>query len=138
LYSYRAKQGRIVTVVLIVEDDTQVRMLAEAVLQGAGYETRSASTPAEAQAFLASDQRFDVLFTDISLFDEREAGLDLAEAAGSCRADLPVLYATARGITNLMLERFVRRNGFIAKPYTREQLLTAVANLLRQPQPRDR
>jgi CheY-like chemotaxis protein len=45
-----------VTVVLIVEDDTQVRMLAEAVLQGAGYETRSASTRAEAQAFFASDQ----------------------------------------------------------------------------------
>src|SRR5262249_52159640 len=76
LYSYRAKQGRLVAVVLIVEDDTQVRLLAEAVLQGAGYETRSASTRAEAQALLASDQPFDALFTDISLFDEREAGLD--------------------------------------------------------------
>jgi len=53
-----------------------VRLLAEAVLQGAGYETRSASTRAEAQALLASDQPFDALFTDISLFDEREAGLD--------------------------------------------------------------
>ena len=138
LYSYRAKQGRLVAVVLIVEDDTQVRLLAEAVLQGAGYETRSASTRAEAQALLASDQPFDAMFTDISLFDEREAGLDLAEAAGAYRANLPVLYATARGITDHMLRRFVRCNAFVAKPYNRQQLLTALANLLKQAPTRDR
>jgi two-component system, NtrC family, response regulator HydG len=126
-----------VAVVLIVEDDTQVRMLAEAVLRGAGDDTRSASTPAEAQALLGADQAFDVLFTDISLFDEREAGLDLAQAAGARRPDLPVLYATARGITGHMLKRFVRCNAFIAKPYTREQLLTALANVLKQAAPRD-
>jgi hypothetical protein len=61
-----------------------------------------------------------------------------SSSVGEWNASKGLLYATARGITSLMLERFVRRNGFIAKPYTREQLLTALANLLRQPQPRDR
>jgi CheY-like chemotaxis protein len=109
-----------VAVVLIVEDDTQVRKLAEAVLQGAGYETRSASTRAEAQAFLVSDQRFDALFTDISLFDEREAGLDLAEAAGSCRADLPVGCGSELGFLSWSGQGPARKRS--AKPHRPESL----------------
>ena len=41
--------------VLVVEDETQVLMLAELVLQQAGYDTLSAATRAEAQAII-SDQ----------------------------------------------------------------------------------
>jgi hypothetical protein len=43
-----------------------------------------------------------------------------------------VLYTTARGVTDGMTALFVEPNGFVAKPYTIEQLKTAVANLLTQ------
>jgi CheY-like chemotaxis protein len=48
-----------VAVVLIVEDDEQVRVMADSILQDAGYETRSAATMAEAHAILASDEKID-------------------------------------------------------------------------------
>ena len=38
--------------VLVVEDETQILILAESVLQQAGYDTLSAATVAEAQAII--------------------------------------------------------------------------------------
>ncbi len=83
-------------VVLIVEDDEQVRMLAESILQNAGHETRSAATMTEAHAIIESDdEKIDALFVDVTLPDHHEAGLELAEAAAKTRPGLPVVY-TAR------------------------------------------
>lgn len=118
-------------VVLIVEDDEQVRMLAESVLQEAGHQTSSASTTAEAKAVLESDEKIDLLFVDLSLLEHQEEGLEIAEAAAKLRPGLPVIYTTGRGITDGMLALFVQPNVFLAKPYNGEQLLTAVANLLK-------
>jgi DNA-binding NtrC family response regulator len=120
-----------VAVVLIVEDDEQVRVLAESILEEAGHEIRCASTPAEAQAVIASDEKIDVLFVDLSLMDYQEGGLEVAQAAAKTRPDLPVIYTTGRGITDGMRALFVERNVFLAKPYRAEQLLTAVANVLK-------
>jgi DNA-binding NtrC family response regulator len=120
-----------VAVVLIVEDDEQVRVMADSILQDAGYETRSAATMAEAHAILASDEKIDLLFVDLELMDDQEAGLDVAQAAAKTRQGLPVIYTTGRGLTDGMLALFVKRNVFLAKPYGAEQLLTAVANVLK-------
>src|ERR1700736_1505751 len=51
-------------VVLIVEDEDQVRVLAESYLQEHGHQTRPASTVPEALALLDSGELIDVLFTD--------------------------------------------------------------------------
>jgi DNA-binding NtrC family response regulator len=90
-------------VVLIVEDETQVRMLAESILQETGHETRSAGTTAEALAILETDEKIDLLFTDITLMDEQEAGLGLGQVTIKKRPGLPVLYTTGRGITDGMV-----------------------------------
>ena len=123
--------GWTVAVVLVVEDDEQVRVMADSILQGAGYETRSAATMSEAHAILASDEKIDVLLVDLELMDDPEAGLGVAQAAAKSRQGLPVIYTTGRGITDGMLALFVERNVFLAKPYRAEQLLTAVANVLK-------
>ena len=117
-------------VILIVEDETQVRMLAESILQEAGHETRSAGTIVEAKAIFETDEKIDLLFTDIILMDEHDAGLGLGQVFTEKRPGLPVLYTTGRGITDGMVALFVQPNGFLGKPYTGEQLLTAVSNLL--------
>jgi DNA-binding NtrC family response regulator len=53
--------------VFIVEDETQVCMLAESILQQAGHDTLSAATVAEAQSIINSDETFDLVFTDLQL-----------------------------------------------------------------------
>jgi DNA-binding NtrC family response regulator len=117
-------------VVLVVEDETQVLILAESVLQQAGYETLSASSVAEALAIIDTDQRIGLLFTDLRLGEDSEGGLTIATSFANSRPRVPVLYATGRGVTDGMVALFVEPNGFLAKPYTVEQLETAVANLL--------
>ena len=115
-------------VILVVEDDEQVRMLAESVLQEAGHETCSAATAAEADAVIESGKNLDLLFVDLSLLEHQEEGLDVAHAAVKVHPGLPVIYTTGRGVTDGMLALFVQPNVFLAKPYNGEQLLTAVAN----------
>jgi DNA-binding NtrC family response regulator len=121
------------SVVLIVEDETQVLILAESVLQEAGYETVSASTVAEALAIVeAPDQHIDLLFTDLGLRDETEGGLAIGQAFAKSRPGAPVLYTTARTVTDGMTALFVEPNIFLSKPYDVDQLKTAVAKLLGQ------
>src|SRR4051812_14238257 len=99
--------------ILIVEDEIQVLFLAEAVLREAGHETRSAGTGAEARALIATGEPIDLLFVDLTLFDEWEAGLELAKGAAIARPGLPVLYTTGRGVTDGMIALFVEPNGYL-------------------------
>jgi hypothetical protein len=43
---------------------------------------------------------------------------------------LPVLYTSGRTVTNGMLALFVQPNGFLPKPYTKDELLAAIAKLI--------
>ena len=124
-------RGGTVAVVLIVEDDEHVRMLAESILREAGHETCSAATATEAHAIIESEKKLDLLFVDLSLLEHHEEGLEVALAAVKVHPGLPVIYTTGRGITDGMLALFVQPNVFLAKPYNGEQLLTATANLLK-------
>lgn len=114
--------------ILIVEDKTTLLILAESVLRSAGYETVSASNRSEAGAILRSDRHIDVVATDISLGDDdRDGGLELAQTAAKARPGTPVLYVSGRALTDGMKELFVERSSFLEKPYTDEQLVSAVA-----------
>jgi DNA-binding NtrC family response regulator len=119
-----------VAVVLIVEDEEQVRVLAESIIQDRGHTTLSASTVEQALALLEGDQKVELLFTDLGLHNDLQAGLTAAQEAVKRVPGLPVLYTTGQGITDGMRAMFVERNGFIAKPYTAVQLCTAIDNLL--------
>ncbi|MFZ0346934.1 MAG: response regulator [Pseudolabrys sp.] len=118
-------------VVLIVEDEDQVRVLAEGILQDGGHETLSASTAEQALALLDGAQQVDLVFTDIGLQSDIQAGLMLAQEATKQKTDLPVLYTTGQGLTDGMQALFVKNYAFLAKPYTPEQLLISVTNVLR-------
>lgn len=109
----------------------QVLMLAELVLQEAGHETVSASTVAEAQAIIHSDEEFDLVFTDIGLVDQLEGGITIGRLAMQARPATPILYTSGRGLTDGMKSLFAERSAFLPKPYTAPQLLEAVDDLLR-------
>ena len=114
-------------VVLVVEDEDQVRVLAESYLQQHGHQTRSASTVPEALALLDSGELIDVRFTDIGLKGDIHAGLELAKEAREQQPDLKVLYTTGQGVTDGMMALFVDGFAFLAKPYTVDQLLTCLS-----------
>ena len=79
-------------VVLVVEDEDQVRRTTVDALSELGYGVREARSGVEALAILASDLSIALLFTDIVM-----PGLDgraLAERALRQRPDLKILYTT--------------------------------------------
>ena len=117
--------------ILIVEDEPTVLVLGESVLQRAGYETLTAGTLAGAQAVIHSDQKLDLVFTDVTLPENPEGGLQMGQLVRQARPGVPVLYTSGRGLTDGMKELFVARSSFLPKPYTDERLISAVADLLR-------
>jgi DNA-binding NtrC family response regulator len=117
----------IVAVVLVVEDEDQVRVLAESYLQEQGHRTLTASTKEEALAALDVADGVDVLFTEIGLKDAVHAGLQLAKEAVERRPGLKVLYVTDQSVTDGMRAMFVEGSAFLQKPYTVDQLQASLS-----------
>jgi len=102
--------------VLIVEDEAQVLILAESVLQRAGYETLSAATVAEAQAVINSDAKLDLVVTDISLNNHPEGGITIGKLVEQSRDGVPMLYASGREQTDGMQSLFAQNSRCLASP----------------------
>jgi DNA-binding NtrC family response regulator len=122
-------------VILVVEDEEQVRVLAESILQDNGHQTLSAGAVDQALALIQTEQPIDLLFTDINLAPDLAAGLvhpglELAQQALKLRPGLRVLYTTGQGITDGMKALFVEGFDFLPKPYDLDQLVARVNDLL--------
>lgn len=113
--------------VLIVEDEDQVRVLAESYLREQGHQTVSAATPEEALAVFEVVDRVDVMFTDVILKGEIHAGLELAKEAVQRRPELKVLFTTGSAVTDGMKAMMVEKSAVLEKPYTVDQLQTALS-----------
>jgi CheY-like chemotaxis protein len=112
--------------VLIVEDEDQVRVLAESYLREQGHQTVSAATPEEALAVFEVVDRVDVMFTDVILKGDIHAGLELAKEAVQRRPELKVLFTTGSAVTDGMKAMMVEKSAVLEKPYTVDQLQTAL------------
>jgi CheY-like chemotaxis protein len=110
-----------------VEDEEQVRVLAQSYLEEHGHQVLSAGTPGGAIAILQSTAHVDLLFTDIDLKDVISSGIELAQDAVVRWPHLKVLYTTGRDLTDGMKARFVEHSAFLAKPYTVEELLATLS-----------
>jgi CheY-like chemotaxis protein len=115
------------TTILIVEDEEQVRVLAESYLRDQGHQTLSAATTEQALALLDGQDNIDVLFVDMELDEGRQEGLDLARQAVARKPELKVLYATNQEVTDGMRALLVEKSALLPKPYTIEQLQTILA-----------
>jgi hypothetical protein len=70
-------------VVLIVEDEAILLVLAVSVLQAAGYDTLSANTVVEAVAIIEDpQQKLDLMFTDLGLCEQTDGGLAVGSEHG--------------------------------------------------------
>jgi DNA-binding NtrC family response regulator len=68
-----------------------------------------------------------VLFTDLGLNGELDAGVAVAKDAVERRPDLKVLYTTGQAVMDGMRARFVEGAALLEKPYTVEQLQASLA-----------
>jgi CheY-like chemotaxis protein len=113
--------------ILLVEDEDQVRVLAESYLEEHGHTVLTAASTEGALAILQSDQPIDLLFTDLGLKTEIDGGIELATRAVEMQPELKVLYTTGRPVTDGMRTRFVEGSKLLAKPYTVDQLSHALS-----------
>ena len=116
--------------IVIVEDDEQVRVLAEALIQDMGHEVLTAGDLAEAMALIDEDRPLDLLFTDIRLVDERHGGISVADYARTKYPDIAVVYTTGSGVSDGTRALFVERHWFVPKPYRPVDLEIALGNAL--------
>ena len=118
-------------IVLVVEDDPDVRDFAEFIIAGdLGFRTLAAATAKEAILLLEEAEIIDVMFTDITLPDGPAAmdGLELARKAVELHPRLRVIYTTGGGGTDSITRRFVEDGTFLPKPYTINQLVRALSS----------
>jgi len=124
--------GRPGEIVLIAEDEDEVRKLAVVSLRELGYTVLHADGAASALKHLDIHPQIDLLFTDIVMPDV--GGRKLAEEALRRRPGLKVLYTT--GYTrNAVVHNGVLDQGvdLITKPYPFEQLARKVREILDRP-----
>ena len=117
-------------VILIVEDDSFIRQMAEMMIQDLGHETLSASDVNEALSILRSPQQIDALFTDIYLKTAVLGGCELASEAIKLRPNLRVLYTTGNSVTDKMKALFAEGTRFLRKPYSPDQLQNSIECLV--------
>jgi CheY-like chemotaxis protein len=117
-------------VILIVEDETFTREIAEMMIQDWGHQTLLASDVDEALLLLRSSRHIDALFTDIYLKAAVLGGCDLAREAIKLRPELRVLYTTGNRVTDEMKTFFVDGTECLIKPYTEYQLQGSVEHML--------
>jgi CheY-like chemotaxis protein len=125
---------RHMSTLLVIDDEPIVRQVACQTLRQAGYTCLEADTALAALEQLQSDrQPLDGMVVDIRLPDM--SGLNLVRLARVHRPGTPVLFisgyappeATAPELQQLLL-------AFLPKPFTPDQLLTAVREFLPAPQ----
>lgn len=114
-------------IVLIVEDQDQVRVLAESYLQEQGHQTYSASGIDEALAVFDAADGIDVLFTDIGLKSDIHGGLELARRVVDRQPGLKVLYTTSQAVTDGIKALMVEDSALLEKNYTVDQLQTSLS-----------
>ena len=116
-------------VVLVVEDEEQVRRTSVAALTELGYGVREAANAAEALALLASDPAVTLLFTDIVM--PGLDGRDLAERALRQRPNLKILYTTGYAPLAGSAETLPDEHpAMLRKPFSFEALARKVRALL--------
>jgi CheY-like chemotaxis protein len=112
-------------IIIVVEDNEDLRHLTVSLLEEIGYSVLNAETPSAALAMIRERADICLLFTDIVM--PEMSGRKLADEVAAFRPELPVLFTT--GFTrNAVVHNGVLDSGvnFIAKPFSMEELAAKV------------
>jgi CheY-like chemotaxis protein len=117
------------TVVLVVDEDPQIREIIRTILLESGHLVKSAESGREALVTLEKEP-VDLVFTSLALPDMQ--GKALMDKARASFPLLPFVVSSAYGSDQEMRERVRRGEAwFVAKPFTQSELLDVVGRALR-------
>jgi len=114
--------------ILVVEDNEDVRELAESMLGSAGYAVLSAPSGEDALSLLEAEQDIDLVFTDV-LMPGGINGLQLADQVRARRPGTPILVTTGY-MDELPAASHAQSLDILTKPYRQEDLLSRVRAIL--------
>ncbi|HEV2554458.1 MAG TPA: MHYT domain-containing protein [Bosea sp. (in: a-proteobacteria)] len=112
--------------ILVVDDDSLVRMNAVAMLEDLGHQVDEASSGLEALSLL-NERRFDLMITDQAM--PKMTGMQLAESVRAILPTLPILVAT--GYAELPSGSSLPR---LSKPFDQAELARAIEACLKSTQ----
>ena len=123
----RAEEGQ---TVLVVDDESTIRMLVAEVLQGRGYSAIEAADGPAALAVLQSDVRIDLLVSDVGLPGGMN-GRQVADAARATRPDLKVLFITGYAESAVLGDGSLEPGMHVlTKPFALDVLASRVKELI--------
>lgn len=114
--------------ILIIDDDAIILQLSRDILAKKNYEVRTISSGSEGIR-LAEEERFDLLLTDIKMPDED--GLEVIRHIRTSNKEIPIIIITAHGTLEVAINALrLGAQGFLLKPFTPEELRSAVSDAL--------
>ncbi len=122
-------------VILLVEDDDNVRRVARRMLEQRGYQIMQAASPSEAKQISAQHKgSIDLLLTDVAM--PEKDGLSLAAELLAERPNLRVIYMS--GYVEEAKGQALNADGiyYLEKPFSQEKLLNMVAQVFGEEQPK--
>jgi len=119
-------------IILVVEDEPQLRELAVELLQAAGYETLTAVDSKSAMSIIQSDAKFDLLFCDV-IMPGGMNGYQIAEKARELRPELKIQLTSGLAEKSLATEQQAELSlNLLQKPYSQHSLLDCISEHLKK------
>lgn len=116
-------------IILLVEDEPLILLVAQDALEAGGYTVLPAQLASEALSLLDSRcAELSGLVTDIRMPGGAD-GWEIARHARELRADLPIVYTTSDSAGEWPVQG-VPNSVVVQKPYAGAQLLTAISTLM--------
>ncbi len=115
--------------VLLVEDESLIRLTLAETLEEAGYTVVLAKSGDEACQLLDTLDEIDVLLTDIQMPGAAD-GIDVARSFTARHPNRPVVFMTGRPDMMARVGRLSDTEFLLRKPFGSRQMLTALESLL--------
>jgi CheY-like chemotaxis protein len=112
-------------IVLVVEDNSLVRVVIANFLESAGFMVIQAADGAAALVVLASGADFHVLFTDVQMPGPID-GVGVAMRVREQHPGMPIVVTSGHGVP----EALPAGGRFVAKPYDNRQVVTLLRELV--------
>jgi two-component system, response regulator PdtaR len=122
-----APSGKSPPVVLVVEDEPLLRMLAVEVVEEAGFVALEARDADEAVALLESRSDISLLFTDVDMPGSMD-GLKLAHAVRDRWPPIKILLVS--GLVRLQPSQLPSSSRFVGKPYRTAAMVQELRSLV--------
>ena len=115
--------------ILLVEDESLIRVTLAEMLEEAGYDVVEASSGDEACTLIHGVNGFDVLLTDIQMPGQAD-GIDVAQRFQAQHPHAPVVFMTGRPDMLARIGRLTESEALLRKPFRPRQMLEALDGLL--------